>query len=140
MKEKGKYFEAVGRRKTAVARVRIFEDGKGHFVVNDLPLAKYFPLATHQAAARFVLETFKTDGSPVAEKDKFSVSVHTKGGGSHGQAEAIRHGLGRALVLWEATLRPTMRAAGHLTRDGRMKERRKFGLKKARKSPQWSKR
>jgi small subunit ribosomal protein S9 len=140
MKDKGKYFEAVGRRKTAVARVRLYADGKGHFTVNDLPLEKYFTIPAHQAAAKLALATPLAEGVTPLAPDQFSVTVKTMGGGIHGQAEAIRHGLGRALILWQAELRPAVRAAGHLTRDGRMKERRKFGLKKARKSPQWSKR
>ncbi|OHA80277.1 MAG: 30S ribosomal protein S9 [Candidatus Yonathbacteria bacterium RIFCSPHIGHO2_01_FULL_51_10] len=129
----GRYLEAVGRRKTAVARVRISEAAKTTFVVNDRALEELFPTAELQKIIR----------GPLTEAElptKFHVSVHTNGGGVHAQAEAIRHGLSRILVAHDDELRKKLKKLGFLKRDPRMKERRKFGLKKARKAPQWSKR
>lgn len=133
MKEKTKkYFEAVGRRKTAVARVRLFPKGKD-FLVNQKSLEDYFPTFTLQKIAKEALE--KTNCL-----DKFGVSVIVKGGGISGQAEAVRHGIARALVLADPKLRPILKEANFLKRDPRMKERKKFGLKRARRAPQWQKR
>jgi small subunit ribosomal protein S9 len=131
-KSKEAYIETVGRRKTSVARVRVFE-AKGAMTVNDKDVASYFPTKELQAITE---EAFKTAGIPEA----LVTTVHVTGGGIHSQAEAIRHGVARALILRDATLRKTVKKAGLLKRDPRAKERRKFGLKKARKSPQWSKR
>jgi small subunit ribosomal protein S9 len=129
------YVEAVGRRKTSAARVRITENksGKGTFTVNDKALEEYFPTDELQNIARSALAKVKS-------ANKFNVSVLVKGGGIHSQAEALRHGLSRALVVVEAEWRKRLKKAGYLKRDPRMKERRKFGLKKARKAAQWSKR
>lgn len=129
----GRYLETVGRRKTAVARVRITEAGKAAFVVNGKALETYFPTTE--------LQKVVTD--PIVEaglETTFSVSVLAKGGGVHSQAEAVRHGVTRALVAYNEELRKQLKKLGFLKRDPRMKERRKFGLKKARKAPQWSKR
>lgn len=126
------YIEAVGRRKTSVARVRVFES-KGAVTVNDKDLVTYFPTKELQA---IIDEAFKTAG--VADTLKTTVKV--TGGGIHSQAEAVRHGIARVLITRDGTLRKTVKKAGLLKRDPRAKERRKFGLKKARKSPQWSKR
>lgn len=128
-----RYIEAVGRRKTAVARVRITETSKTSFVINDRAIDAYFPTVELQAIAHDALSKSKT---PV----KFSVSALIKGGGIHAQAEALRHGVTRALVSYDEELRGKLKKLGFLKRDPRMKERKKFGLKKARKSPQWSKR
>lgn len=128
-----KYFEAVGRRKTAVARVRIAEAAKQSITVNGKELAVYFPTTDLQ---RVVTEAFAA--SKVA--GKFKVTVVAKGGGVPGQADAVRHGLARALSEYDKLLRAPLKKAGFLKRDPRAKERRKFGLKKARKAPQWSKR
>jgi len=132
-KEKNRYIEAVGRRKTAVARVRITEAGKNGFVVNDKDVSDYFPTEELQMVAHDAVSKSKT---PV----KFSVSALIKGGGIHAQAEALRHGITRALVSYDEELRGGLKKLGFLKRDPRMKERKKFGLKKARKAPQWSKR
>jgi small subunit ribosomal protein S9 len=132
-KTKEKYFEAVGRRKTAVARVRLFSATKGHLTVNDLPIKDYFRTTTLQNLVKRPLVSQKLDGA-------FTITAHIKGGGIHAQAEAMSHGIARAILLKDASLKPSLKKDGLLTRDPRSKERRKFGLKKARKSPQWSKR
>jgi len=128
-----KYLETVGRRKTATARVRLTEDSKNSYVINGLKLAEYFPVADSQAVIKEAFEMSKTD-------KKFLVSVLVKGGGMSAKAEAIRHGISRGLVLLDAELRKSLKKAGFLKRDPRMKERKKFGLKKARRAPQWNKR
>jgi small subunit ribosomal protein S9 len=126
-----KYIEAVGRRKTSVARVRITPSSKSTFVVNDKELEVYFPTGEMQMLVKEPFEVLK---------DKFKVSAKIVGGGAHSQSEALRHGIARALVLHDMELRKTLKKSGYLKRDPRAKERRKFGLKKARKAPQWSKR
>lgn len=128
-----KYFEAVGRRKTAVARVRIFPGSKAGYEVNKKDLATYFPVKEMQAT---VMEPISN--SKVSEK--FHVVVKVVGGGISAQSEATRHGIARALLEYDLELRGKLKKLGFLKRDPRAKERRKFGLKKARKSPQWSKR
>ncbi|HEY4479905.1 MAG TPA: 30S ribosomal protein S9 [Candidatus Paceibacterota bacterium] len=127
-----KYIEGIGRRKTSVARVRIVPASKNTFSINERDLAAYFPTAE----LRSLIE------SPIKESGAkgFSVSAEIKGGGIHSQAEAMRHGLGRAISKYDESLRQKMKVEGFLKRDPRAKERRKFGLKKARKAPQWSKR
>ena len=127
-----KYFEAVGRRKTAVARVRLFTQGSG-ISVNDKEYKEYFPIVELQQTAAAALEKMKS-------LDKFRVSARVKGGGVHAQAEAVRHGIARALVKFSPDFRKKLRKSGFLTRDPRMRERKKFGLKRARKAPQWQKR
>jgi small subunit ribosomal protein S9 len=129
---KGRYTEATGRRKTAVARVRIFE-GTGRVTVNDKDLKGYFTLPRLMAAAISPLVDLKL-------ADSFDMTVHVSGGGIHAQAEAIRHGLSRAIVLKSPEWKPRLRAVGFMTRDSRMVERKKYGLKKARRAPQWAKR
>ncbi|PIT91403.1 30S ribosomal protein S9 [Candidatus Kaiserbacteria bacterium CG10_big_fil_rev_8_21_14_0_10_49_17] len=126
-----KYLEAVGRRKTAIARVRITPAKKSEVLINGKPLAEYLPTAELMTT---VLQPFqKTDAH-------FSVSAKVFGGGISAQAEAIRHGIARALLKYDAELRKELKLAGYLKRDPRMKERKKFGLRKARRAPQWSKR
>ncbi len=126
-----RYIEAVGRRKTAVARVRITPHAKTSFVVNEKDLHEYFPVSEMQDIVK----------QPLSEiKGKFSISIKVNGGGMHSQSEAARHGIARALVKSDAELRKDLKKEGYLKRDPRAKERRKFGLKKARKAPQWSKR
>ncbi|MBI2108616.1 MAG: 30S ribosomal protein S9 [Parcubacteria group bacterium] len=131
----GRYIEAVGRRKTSIARVRIEENksGKGAIVVNKKPFTDYFKIKRTQLTAGEAL-------AKVKGTNKFNVSVLVRGGGAMSQAEAVRHGLSRALVVFEGEWRDRLKKAGFLKRDPRAKERRKFGLKKARKAPQWSKR
>ncbi|OGZ43737.1 MAG: 30S ribosomal protein S9 [Candidatus Ryanbacteria bacterium RIFCSPHIGHO2_01_FULL_45_22] len=126
------YSEGIGRRKTAIARVRIFEKGTG-ITINNKDYRAYFG---RESLARIVKEALET-----AHKDQDKkVSVHVSGGGIQAQAEAVRHGIARALVMANPEIRKELRSKNLLTRDPRMKERRKFGLKKARRAPQWSKR
>lgn len=128
-----KYIEGIGRRKEAIARVRVTLGGsKAAFTVNDKPLEEYFPFPEHQKVAREALTKTNTEGA--------TVTVKTTGGGIHAQAEAIRLGTARALIKEDRELRTTLKPVGYLKRDPRTVERKKFGLKKARKSPQWSKR
>lgn len=127
-----RYVEGVGRRKTAVARVRI-TNGKGGMVVNGKDVAAYFPIARFRDMALAPLSALK-------QEDAFNVSAKVTGGGIHAQAEAVRHGLSRALVLMNEEFKKRLRGLGFLTRDPRMVERKKYGLKKARRAPQWQKR
>lgn len=128
-----KYYEAVGRRKTALARIRLFTQGEKEFLVNDKSYRLYFPVLELQETADAPLRMMKC-------LDKFRVSVKVRGGGVSSQSEAIRHGLARALVKFNPDFKRRLRKAGFLTRDARMRERKKFGLKRARRAPQWSKR
>ena len=128
-----RYFEAVGRRKTSVARVRLFTRGEKEFLVNNKPFEKYFVFSEDQQIAISSMKKMKC-------LDKFRISVMIKGGGRRSQAEAIRHGTARVLVDFNANFRKRLRKAGFLTRDPRMRERKKFGLKRARRAPQWAKR
>ncbi|MDP3727277.1 MAG: 30S ribosomal protein S9 [bacterium] len=128
-----RYWEAVGRRKTAVARVRLFTKGEKGVWVNAKPIADYFPHGNLSQIASEALETMKTS-------DRFRTTVKVSGGGLHAQAEAVRHGTARALTLFNPDFRKRLKRAGFLTRDSRMKERKKFGLKGARRAPQWAKR
>lgn len=132
-KTEQKYIEGIGRRKEAVARVRITPSKKFEISVNGKTLADYFDTTELQ----MISEAAFTD-TDIA--DKFSVSAKVKGGGIKSQAESIRLGAARALVEFNEELRKELKKLGYLKRDPRVKERRKFGLKKARKSPQWSKR
>ena len=128
-----RYIETVGRRKTSTARVRLFSGGKGEFLVNNKEVAVYFPTEELMQRAKEAFIKSKVPG-------KFDVSAKVVGGGIHSQAEAIRPGIARALISLDEGLKTDLKKAGFLKRDPRMKERRKFGLKKARKAPQWSKR
>jgi len=125
-------YYGTGRRKTSVARVRLVP-GEGSIVVNDRPLNKYFGLKTLELIVRQPLNVTDTVG-------KYDVLASVAGGGPTGQAGAIRHGIARALLRVDAEYRPGLKKAGLLTRDPREKERRKYGLKKARKASQFSKR
>jgi small subunit ribosomal protein S9 len=131
--EKERYFEAIGRRKTAIARVRLFTKGEKHFLVNEKPYDTYFPGLELQQTTRAALEKMKC-------LDKFRILAKVKGGGYHAQAEAVRHGISRALVKFNPDFRKRLKRAGFLKRDPRMRERKKFGLKRARRAPQWAKR
>lgn len=128
-----KYLETEGRRKTSAARVRLFTLGEKTFSINGKPLNQYFPAFELQEIAKSSLQLMKCD-------DKFRISVIVKGGGLHSQSEAIRHGIARALILFNPDFRKRLKKAGFLTRDSRMRERKKFGLKRARRAPQWQKR
>lgn len=130
---KDKFIEAVGRRKTSTARVRIASASKMTFIVNGKDSKEYFKTDEQR---RLVQDPI-AKGAPGG---KWNIEARVKGGGIHSQAEAVRHGLARALVEEEQELRGKMKTLGFLKRDPRAKERRKFGLKKARKAPQWSKR
>ena len=132
-KDKTNYKEAVGRRKTAIARVRLFPSAKMSMQINDKELEGYFPTSHLQGIVLGPMNKLKITS-------KFKITAHIYGGGINAQAEALRHGIARALVSHDAELRKKMKKEGFLKRDPRAKERRKFGLKKARKAPQWSKR
>ena len=135
----GRYIEAVGRRKTSTARVRILESSKANFVINGKDAKEYFKT---EGERRLILDPM-IKGLKVEQGKaglKWNVEVRVAGGGVHSQSEAIRHGLSRALVEFDPESRGTLKDLGFLKRDPRAKERRKFGLKKARKAPQWSKR
>ncbi len=125
-------FWGTGRRKTSVARVRLLP-GNGKVTINDRDIDEYFNYETLKVVAKEPLTITETT-------DKYDVFVNVHGGGFTGQAGAIRHGIARALLEADAELRPLLKKAGHLTRDPRMVERKKYGLKKARRSPQFSKR
>jgi small subunit ribosomal protein S9 len=130
----GKTFrEVIGRRKTAIARVRVMLEKKLAIIVNGKDVAEYFPVPLYLAAATAPLAV-----ADVKEGLAFTIVVN--GGGQSSQAEAIRHGIARALVFLDPSVRTILKRAGHLKRDPRKKERKKPGLKKARKSAQWSKR
>ena len=137
-KSEGKYIEGLGRRKTATARVRILEAVKTNFTVNGKDAKEYFK--TEEGRQLIADPLFRGLAGSSKSGVKWSVEARVRGGGVHAQAEAIRHGLSRALVLFDGELRKNLKSLGYLRRDPRAKERRKFGLKKARKAPQWSKR
>jgi small subunit ribosomal protein S9 len=122
-----KYYYGTGRRKTAVAQVRVYPNGTGKVFINETPVSPHDAL--YMAPLTLVGQASKAD-----------VSAHVEGGGFRGQLEAIRHGISRALCEMDADFRTTLKKAGYLTRDPRAKERKKPGLKSARRSPQWSKR
>jgi small subunit ribosomal protein S9 len=126
------YVYGTGRRKTAVARVRLLP-GDGSIVVNGKPAAEYFGGASPEGAIQLPFRVTETEG-------RYSASVLVAGGGVSGQAGAIRHGIARALLSAHPNARAALRGAGLLTRDPRAKERKKFGLKRARKAPQYTKR
>ncbi len=128
-----KYIEAIGRRKEAIARVRLHHGGSGSIKINDRELTEYLPLETMQQA---VVSPLKETGM----ENVFDITVHVSGGGIHGQADGIRLGIARALVDFNPEFRSTLKKAGFLSRDARVRERKKFGHRSARRSPQWSKR
>ena len=130
---KKKYFYGTGRRKSSVARVRVYENGTGAITINGRDINEYFGLDTLKLVVNQPLVTTETVG-------KLDVVVTVAGGGVSGQAGAIRHGISRALVVLNPEYRPALKAAGFLSRDPRMKERKKYGLKAARRAPQFSKR
>jgi small subunit ribosomal protein S9 len=127
-----RYIEAAGGRKTARARARIFEHGTG-VTVNNQSVSDYFCTVRNRTVALASLEL-------VGMTEKLGVSVRVTGGGSNAQADAVRNGIARALVRLNADFKKPLRSAGYLTRDARMVERKKYGLKKARRAPQWKKR
>lgn len=131
-KEPVVHYRAVGRRKEAIARVRL-QAGTGQFVVNGKPVERYFPS----------FELLQTVQAPLVQlhlRESLDVSIKVIGGGFRGQADAVRHGISRALLILDPEYRKTLRSLGYLTRDPRIKERKKPGLKRARRAPQFSKR
>ncbi len=132
MYETKPYFYGTGSRKNSVARVRVYT-GTGKITINERDIDDYFGLETLKLIVRQPLAAAGVDG-------KFDLVVRVNGGGVSGQAGAIRHGLSRALLQYDENLRPALKKAGFLTRDPRMKERKKYGLKAARRAPQFSKR
>ena len=132
-KSKKPYFYGTGRRKSSVARVHLFENGTGKITINGRDIDDYFGLETLKLIVRQPLVATELLG-------KVDIEATVAGGGVTGQAGAMRHGISRALLTLNPELRPTLKAAGFLTRDPRMKERKKYGLKAARRAPQFSKR
>ncbi|MBQ2445740.1 MAG: 30S ribosomal protein S9 [Oscillospiraceae bacterium] len=130
---KRQYQYGTGRRKSSIARVRVYENGTGSIIINGRDIDNYFGLDTLKLIVRQPLVSTDTIG-------KVDIICTVKGGGVTGQAGAIRHGISRALLGVNAEYRATLKAAGFLTRDPRMKERKKYGLKAARRAPQFSKR
>ncbi len=133
VKKPARYLGAIGRRKTAVARVQLWTRGENEFLINNKPYQEYFPTQELQQTASASLRKMKC-------LDRFRVLVKVRGGGVQGQAEAVRHGTARILILFNPDFQKRLRKAGYLTRDSRMRERKKFGLKRARRAPQWAKR
>lgn len=127
------YYEGIGRRKAATARVRLFPGGTGNIIINDKDGKEYLP---REGDVEILLEPLTTIG----QESNFDISVHVQGGGISGQRDAIRLGLARALLLLDPDFRPALKAEKLLTRDPRVKERKKPGLKRARKAPTYTKR
>ncbi|MDD4351896.1 MAG: 30S ribosomal protein S9 [Candidatus Gracilibacteria bacterium] len=128
-----KYYYGTGKRKTAIAKVRLYEKGKGEITVNDKTVKEYFDTQSEFTA---IAAPLKLTGN----EKTFDISIKVRGSGKEAQADAICHGISRALLEFDIELRPTLKKAGLLTRDPRAKERKKPGLKRARRAPQWSKR
>jgi len=131
--KKVNYIRTVGRRKTAVARVRLFKDGKGSIIIDDKDWKEVFPTAEQQYVIFSPLKL-------TSQGEKVDFTIKVVGGGTISQAGAIRHGIARALIALDPEFRPLLKKAGFLTRDPRVKERKKPGLKRARRAPQWKKR
>ncbi len=127
------YIAAVGKRKTAIARVKVYQDGAGEFTVNGLEIKKYF----HGTAIENAMSPLVVSGQAKSDVD---VEVRVVGGGKASQSDAVRHGLSRVMLLLKPEVRPDLKRAGFLRRDARIKERKKPGLKRARRAPQFSKR
>ncbi|PIR94376.1 30S ribosomal protein S9 [Candidatus Falkowbacteria bacterium CG10_big_fil_rev_8_21_14_0_10_39_11] len=133
LKKKSEYLYAVGKRKTSIAQVRVYKKGEGGIVINEKDLKDYFPTSARQ-------ETVKAPLTLIGQGDKLNVTVKVLGGGFVSQSEAIRHGVSLALVQLNPNFRKPLKKAGFITRDARKKERKKPGLKGARRAPQWKKR
>ncbi|MBI2551220.1 30S ribosomal protein S9 [Candidatus Uhrbacteria bacterium] len=129
----GKYIYAIGRRKRAIASVRLFPSGSGQFIVNKMPMKEYFPAETLQMAANAPLRQ-------AGMQEQVDIHATVKGGGVAGQADGVKLGIARALIDLNPALRTALKKEGYLTRDSRRRERKKYGKKSARRSPQWSKR
>ena len=127
------YYYATGKRKTSIAKVRLYLDEGGPILVNGKPIDEYFNWAPWQ---RTISEPFRVSDTV----NRFRVVVRVIGGGVNSQAEAIRHGIAKALVVYDESLKPELRRSGWITRDARIKESKKYGLKRARRAPQYTKR
>jgi small subunit ribosomal protein S9 len=127
------YDRGTGKRKCAIAQVKLLSGGKGEIIVNGKPYQEFFPRLEHRRTIEHPFRATDTEG-------KFNVEIKVTGGGVTGQAGAIRHGIARALVKANEQFKPLLRQEGLLTRDARIKERKKYGLKRARKAPQYTKR
>ena len=127
------YFYGTGKRKTSIAKVRLYLDDGGPILVNGKPMDEYFNWAPWQKTITSPFEVTETG-------NRFRVVVGVQGGGVHSQAQAIRHGIARALVVYDSALKPPLRRNGFITRDARIKESKKYGLKRARRAPQYTKR
>jgi len=132
-KKDSRFYYAAGKRKRSVARVRLFPDGKGEVTINEKPIKEFCQVKVQQDA---ILAPLDVTGL----SKKFDISVKVEGGGFMSQADAIRHGISKALLTYDEMLRATLKKAGFLTRDARIKERKKYGLRRARRAPQFSKR
>ena len=128
-----RYYYATGKRKCAIAKVRLYLDDGGPMVVNGKPMEEYF---NYEPWQRIVNEAFAVTNT----NSRFRVIVNVLGGGVRGQAEAIRHGIAKALTVYDDTMKSTLRRHGLITRDSRIKESKKYGLKRARRAPQYTKR
>ena len=127
------YYYGTGKRKTAIARVRLYANDGGPFIVNGKPMDEYFGWSTWQRTANDAFQVTNT-------LNRFRVVAKVTGGGVNAQAEAVRHGITRALIAFDPALKPALRRAGYVTRDARIKESKKYGLKRARRAPQYTKR
>ena len=127
------YYYGTGKRKTSIAKVKIYLDDNGPFIVNGKTIEEYFD---YKPWRDIIVEPFRTSDTVT----RFRVVVKVLGGGVHSQAEAIRHGIARALVVYDENNKPALRRAGFITRDARIKESKKYGLKRARRAPQYTKR
>ncbi len=127
------YFYGTGKRKTAIAKVRLYQDDGGPIIVNGKTMEEFFNWQPWQDV---ITQPFRATDTV----NRFRVQVRVLGGGVHAQAQAIRHGIARALVVYDETLKPTLRRHGLITRDARIKESKKYGLKRARRAPQYTKR
>jgi len=132
LKFKGRFFYANGKRKTSIARVRLYENGKGDIFINNHPINEYF--------YGTLIGNVKSPLKLVDLQKRFDISVNVQGGGISSQSDAVRHGISKALILFDSALRTVLKKAGFITRDARVKERKKFGLHRARRAPQWAKR
>lgn len=132
MDREGRYFYANGKRKNSVARVRLYENGKGDIIVNNKPVDDYF--------FGELIGSVKAPLKMAKALKLFDITALVQGGGVSSQADAVRHGISKALLEYDPELRKELKAAGFLTRDARVKERKKYGLKRARRAPQWAKR
>ena len=128
-----RYYYGTGKRKTSIAKVRLYLDDGGPIIINGKPVDEYF---NWQPWRRIINEAFQISET----SNRFRVMARVTGGGVHSQAEAIRHGIARALIVYDETLKPALRRQGLVTRDARIKESKKYGLKRARRAPQYTKR